>query len=296
MKCLYKYPQRAFPYDDLVAENRRRTRRDPEYELLDTGVFDDDRYFDVFIEYAKAAPDDILIRISAANRGPEAAHLHLLPTLWFRNTWSWDPGAKRPRLAAEKAGTVATVVAEHPEMEGLHRLYCEGAPELYFTENESNQERLHGTGNPTPFVKDAFHERVIHGNRDAVNPAGEGTKAAAHYRLVLEPGATAVMRLRPSGSTGATGNGSTSTTTTWSPCPTSGSTPGTRPGTSPFTPSRWPWWTRSSPRSSSCCSSGSGTCTPTARFRPTSGPSATSTRPSTLGRHGASTRSRSASG
>src|SRR5881296_2845551 len=205
MKGLYKYPQAAYPYARLVEENRRRGRRDLEFELAETGVFDGGRYFDVTVEYAKAASDDILIRISATNRGPEAAHLHLLPTLWFRNSWSWDPGAKRPRLAAEKAGAVATVVAEHPEMEGLHRLSCEGAPELYFTENESNQERLHGTGNPTPFVKDAFHERVIHGNRDAVNPAGEGTKAAAHYRFALEPGATAVVRLRLSATAAARG-------------------------------------------------------------------------------------------
>jgi len=207
MKGLYKYPQAAYPYAWLVEENRRRGRRDLEFELGETGVFDGGRYFDVTVEYAKAASDDILIRIAATNRGPEAAAVHLLPTLWFRNTWSWNPGAKRPRLAAEKAGAVATVVAEHPEMEGLHRLYCEGAPELYFTENESNQERLHGTGNPTPFVKDAFHERVIHGNRDAVNRADEGTKAAAHYRLVLEPGATAVVRLRLSATAPAAARG-----------------------------------------------------------------------------------------
>src|SRR6266536_4670945 len=207
MKGLYKYPQAAYPYAWLVEENRWRGRRDLEFELGETGVFDGGRYFDVTVEYAKAASDDILIRIAATNRGPEAAAVHLLPTLWFRNTWSWNPGAKRPRLAAEKAGAVATVVAEHPEMEGLHRLYCEGAPELYFTENESNQERLHGTGNPTPFVKDAFHERVIHGNRDAVNRADEGTKAAAHYRLVLEPGATAVVRLRLSATAPAAARG-----------------------------------------------------------------------------------------
>ncbi len=196
MKGLYKYPQGAYPYAWLVEENRRRGRRDLEFELGQTGVFDGGRYFDVTVEYAKAAPEDILIRITAANRGPEAAPLHLLPTLWFRNTWSWDPGAKRPRLACEGAGAPATVIVDHAEMDGLHRLYCEGEPELIFTENESNLQRLYGAGNSTPFVKDAFHEYVIHGNRDAVNPAGEGTKAAAHYRLMVEPGATAVVRLR----------------------------------------------------------------------------------------------------
>jgi hypothetical protein len=196
MRGLYKYPQAEFPYRWLVEENRRRGRRDFEFELLQTGAFDQGRYFDVAMEYAKAGPEDILIRITATNRGPDPAPIHLLPTLWFRNTWSWDPGAKRPRLARAAEAGAAAVIAEHPEMDGLYRLSCEGEPELLFTENESNFRKLYGGDNPSPYVKDAFHERVIHGNRDAVNPAGEGTKAAAHYRLVLEPGASAVVRLR----------------------------------------------------------------------------------------------------
>ncbi len=202
MRGLYKYPQGEYPYAWLVEENRRRGRRDPEFELLQTGVFDGGRYFDVAVEYAKAAAEDILIRITATNRGDEPAPLHLLPTLWFRNTWSWDQGAKRPHLGRDR-DAAATVVAEHPEMDGPYRLWCEGEPELLFTENESNHRRLYGSENPSSWVKDAFHEFVIHGNRDAVNPAGEGTKAAAHYRLVLPPGANAVTRLRLS-RTGAT--------------------------------------------------------------------------------------------
>jgi hypothetical protein len=196
MRGLYKYPQAEFPYRWLVEENRRRGRRDFEFELLQTGAFDQGRYFDVAMEYAKAAPEDILIRITATNRGPDPAPIHLLPTLWFRNTWSWDPGAKRPRLARAAEAGAAAVIAEHPEMDGLYRLSCEGEPELLFTENESNFRKLYGGENPSPYVKDAFHEHVVDGNRDAVNPAGEGTKAAAHYRLVLEPGASAVVRLR----------------------------------------------------------------------------------------------------
>ncbi len=193
MRGLYKYPQAEFPYAWLVEENRRRGRRDPEFELLDTGVFHEGRYFDVAVEYAKADTDDILICITATNRGPDPAPLHLLPTLWFRNTWSWTPGAERPRLARE---TGSAVVAEHPEMEGLYRLQCDGAPDLLFTENESNARRLWGVDNPSPYVKDAFHECVVHGDREAVNPAGEGTKAAAHYRLHVGPGESAVVRLR----------------------------------------------------------------------------------------------------
>ncbi|MBI3107049.1 MAG: glucosidase [Candidatus Rokubacteria bacterium] len=199
MKGLYKYPQAEYPYARLVEENRRRSRQDPEFELLDTGVFGAGRYFDVAVEYAKAAPEDILIRITAMNRGPAAAPLHLLPTLWFRNTWSWDPGARRPRVGRDRNAAVTTVVAEHPDMDRVYRLACAGSGDLLFTENESNVRRLFGRENPSPHVKDAFHECVILGNRDAVNPAGEGTKAAAHYPLVLEPEASAVIRLRLSG-------------------------------------------------------------------------------------------------
>jgi hypothetical protein len=195
MKGLYKYPQAEFPYARLTEENGRRGRREPELELLDTGVFADDRYFDVVVEYAKAAPDDLLIRVTVTNRGPERAPLHVLPTVWFRNTWAWDPGAPRPRLAREAAGA-ATVRLEHPDLPAAYRLECEGEPALLFTENDTNARRLFGAANPSPYVKDAFHEAVVHGRRDAVDPGEVGTKAAAHYRLQLEPGESAVLRLR----------------------------------------------------------------------------------------------------
>jgi hypothetical protein len=195
MRGLYKYPQAEYPYARLVEENRRRGRRDPEFELLDTGVFAEDRYWDVAVEYAKADPDDILIRITATNRGPEPAPLHLLPTLWFRNSWSWDAGSKRPLLSRE-AGVPAAVIAQHPAMDSAYRLHCEGAPALLFTENESNARRVWGSDNASPYVKDAFHELVVQGNAEAVNPAEEGTKAAAHYRFRVAPGESAVVHLR----------------------------------------------------------------------------------------------------
>lgn len=191
MKYLYKYPQRAFPYGDLVETNRRRSRQDFEYELLDTGIFDDDRYFDVFLEYAKAAPEDILIRVSVHNRGPEAASLELLPSLWFRNTWSWQEGQARPVLRAADSA----IHAAHPEL-GDYRLACEGAPELLFTENESNAQRLWGQPNASPWVKDAFHRYLVEGEAAAVNPARSGTKAAARYRLEVPSGGCSVVRLR----------------------------------------------------------------------------------------------------
>ena len=196
MRGLYKYPQGEFPYARLVDENRRRGRRDLEFELLDAGAFAEGRYFDVTVEYAKADVDDILIRITATNRGPDPAPLHLLPTLWFRNTWSWDHGAPRPRLSREGESAAPTVVAEHPAMDGVYRLHCVGEPALYFTENDSNARRLWGADNPSPYVKDGIHERVVHGDHAAVNSNSEGTKAAAHYRLVVAPGESAVLRLR----------------------------------------------------------------------------------------------------
>jgi hypothetical protein len=192
MKSLYKYPQREFPYRDLVEMNRCRSRDEFEFELLDTGVFDDGRYFDVFVEYAKNEPEDLLIRITAHNRGPEAAVLHVLPTLWFRNTWSW--GEKEPRPALQQAGEGA-IRASHPQL-GVHTLYCEGAPELLFTENESNAVRLWGQPNPSPYVKDAFHEYVVNGSHEAVNPVKTGTKAAAHYVLEFPAGGSKEIRLR----------------------------------------------------------------------------------------------------
>ena len=198
MKFLYKYPHRAFPYDDLVRKNRERGRNDMEYELLDTGVFDDDRYFDIFVEYAKDGPEDILIKITAANRGPEAAELHVLPTLWFRNDWAkWIARpSERPNLKQIKgpAGTNA-ISAEHPVL-GAYCLYCEGDAPLLFTENETNYERIFGTPNTSPFVKDGINNFVVLGQEGAVNPEKTGTKASAHYRLVVRPGQLAVIRLR----------------------------------------------------------------------------------------------------
>jgi Mannosylglycerate hydrolase MGH1-like glycoside hydrolase domain len=196
MKWLYKYPQAAFPYEALRAENARRDRRQPEYELLDTGIFDEDRYFDVTVEYAKASRDDILIRITVANRGPQTAPLRLLPTLWFRNTWSWDVGAPRPRARqdAAQAGW-QTIEAEHPSL-GRRWLSIEGAAELLFTENDTNKQRLWGVPSASVYVKDAFHDYVVDGRLDAVNPARAGTKAAAHYRLRLASGETTTVALR----------------------------------------------------------------------------------------------------
>jgi mannosylglycerate hydrolase MGH1-like protein len=196
MKYLYKYPQAEFPYNDLVAESRRRTKADPEYELLDTGVFDENRYFDVTVEYAKAEEEDILIRVTAANRGAATASIVLLPTLWCRNTWSWFPGNPRPDIWAvdvEGAGAAAAVQCLGRE---TYLLLCDGAPELLFTENDSNRRRLWGVPNESPFVKDAFQEYVIDARTDAVNPARTGTKCAALYRLEVPGGAQAAIRLR----------------------------------------------------------------------------------------------------
>jgi hypothetical protein len=197
MKFLYKYPQAAFPYAALVEENRRRDRRAPEHELIDTGVFDDDRYFDVVMEYAKATPDDLLIRITVTNRGPEAAEIDVLPTAWFRNTWSWDGGpGPRPVLRARPGSAEPVAVEiEHPTL-GARTLYGDGAPELLFTENETNTERLFGVPNASPYVKDGIDAWVVQGRKDAVNPAGVGTKAALRYRLAIPAGATATLRLR----------------------------------------------------------------------------------------------------
>jgi hypothetical protein len=192
MKYLYKYPQREYPYRDLVETNRKRSKEDFEYELLDTGIFDDDRYFDVFVEYAKGEPDDILIQITIHNRGPETAKIHLLPTLWFRNTWSWEKDAIKPAL--RQVGE-ASVRASHGQL-GDWTLDCDGTPELLFTENESNNSRFWGQPNSSPYVKDAFHEYLISSNEGAVNPDKGGTKAAAHYALEVAAGASTVVRLR----------------------------------------------------------------------------------------------------
>jgi hypothetical protein len=191
LKFLYKYPQRPFPYAWLVEENRRRGRHDPEFELLDTGVFDDDRYFDVFVEYAKAAPDDILMRITAHNRGLDAAVIHLLPQLWFRNIWSWDSNAARPELSL--AG--GAVVARHAQLSAYH-LHVDGEPALLFTENQTNVARLFGTPGASGPFKDAFHEYLIGGQADAIGQTPKGTKVAVHEQHEIAPGGTAQMRLR----------------------------------------------------------------------------------------------------
>ena len=197
MKYLYKYPQAAFPYDDLVRTNQRRSRGEMEYELLDTGIFEGDRYFDVFVEYAKNTPEDILIQISVCNRGPEAATLHVLPTIWFRNTWTWWPGVPKPELTQVFPGTSGTrvVVAAHPEL-GRRFFYCEGETPLLFTDNETNNERIFGTPNANCYVKDGIHDYVAQGRQDAVNPDHIGTKASAHYHVTVNAGKVATMWLR----------------------------------------------------------------------------------------------------
>jgi len=200
MRYLYKYPQAAFPYDQLLAENQRRTKLDDEYELVDTGIFEQGRYFDVMVEYAKANAEDLLIRIHVSNRGPERAQIHVLPTLWFRNTWSWGRDDRRPSIASQTnreqgQGRVSTLIARHWHL-GEYALYCSGAADLLLTENESNSDRLWGVRSPTPYVKDAFHEYVVKANRATVNPAGSGTKAAAHYSRTINSGETITLDLR----------------------------------------------------------------------------------------------------
>ncbi len=196
MKYLYKYPQSAYPYELLLAETARRGRGDPEFELLDTGVFDEDRYFDVFVEYAKGTPDDILVRITAMNRGADAAVLDLLPTLWFRNRWSWDGTTARPSLSRGTTPGVTCVNAVE-ERYGRRFLYCDGVPELLFTENETNAARLFPDGvNESAFTKDGIDDYVVHGARTAVNAAQIGTKCAARYRLTIDANDQAVVQLR----------------------------------------------------------------------------------------------------
>ena len=194
MKFLYKYPQQAFPYGQLV-EGNRRGKNEPELELIDTDVFDDDRYFDVVMEYAKATPEDILIRITAHNRGPEAAELVILPTIWFRNTWSWDPNAERSVLSKE-ADAVGAAIRLEERRYGKRWLFCEGAPELLFTENESNNQKLFGIPNRSPYVKDGINNYVVGDEPEAVNPAQTGTKASALYRTRVDSGSGATLRLR----------------------------------------------------------------------------------------------------
>ena len=191
MKYLYKYPQVGFPYAQLVEENRRRGKDKPEFELLDTGAFNDDRYFDVFVEYAKGDVEDILIKITATNRGSEAAPLRLLPTIWFRNTWSWAQDAERPGLRRIAGG----IEVDHPSL-GRRWLYCDDTPEILFTENETNSKRLFGVENRCACVKDGINDYIVDGKKDAVAPMPMGTKAAAHYKLPVPPGGSVTVRLR----------------------------------------------------------------------------------------------------
>jgi len=201
MKFLYKYPQAAYPYCDLIETNRRRSKTEMEYELINTGVFNEDRYFDVFVEYAKNGPDDILVRITATNRGPDAAELHLLPTLWFRNDWDWGTGSRKTcdkpdiRQIEEVAGS-SGVAAVHSQL-GEFIMSCEGTVPLLFTDNTTNWVRLSpGNVNTRPYVKDGINDYVVNGDRDSINPAGQGTKVAAHYRRTVKPGESVTVRLR----------------------------------------------------------------------------------------------------
>ncbi len=196
MKYLYKYPQAAYPYADLVETNRARGRDEYEYELMDTGVFDEDRYFDVFVEYAKESPQDILIRVTVHNRGPEPAEIHVLPTLWFRNQWSWSMEVDRPSLRQIDGGTGLSVVEAVEPTLGTLYLYDEGDAPLLFTENETNTERIFGVPSRLPFVKDGINDCVVLGRQDRVNPARQGTKVASHHRVVIEPGGRYEARLR----------------------------------------------------------------------------------------------------
>jgi hypothetical protein len=193
MRMLYKYPQAAFPYEQLRQENARRTRHDPEFELLDTGIFAENRYFDVFIEYAKAGPDDLLIQITAHNRGPEAAPLHLLPQVWFRNTWAWGYEDYRPIMRTPHAGVVQLL---HQQL-GDYQLYCDQQPALLFCDNDTNTGRLYGDEpQPNKYFKDGINDHVVAGRASAVNPTQHGTKAAAHYTLHIGAGESQTVRVR----------------------------------------------------------------------------------------------------
>jgi hypothetical protein len=196
MKYLYKYPQAAYPYGDIVRTNRERSRQQPEYELLDTGVFDQDRYFDVFVEYAKASPEDVLMQVTVHNRGPEKATLQLLPTVWFRNTWSWGAAGARPSLRQVARDAKGSVIGLSGEELGTRFLCAEGQAGLLFTENETNSERLFGTPNRTPYVKDAIDRYLVRNEAGAVNPERTGTKAAVHYTLEVGAGKSETLRLR----------------------------------------------------------------------------------------------------
>ncbi|MGH2412980.1 MAG: MGH1-like glycoside hydrolase domain-containing protein, partial [Microcystaceae cyanobacterium] len=196
MKMLYKYPHQAFPYTRLVEENKRRNRREPEFELLDTGIFEGARYFDVFVDYAKQSAEDILMQIKIINRGTETKTLHLLPTLWFRNTWSWNGDDNKPILQSIRASNGLNLIeASHPTL-GKRWLYCQGATELLFTENETNTEKLFGSPNVSAYVKDGINDYIVQGKTEAVNPDQFGTKASAYYWLAVGAGETKTIQLR----------------------------------------------------------------------------------------------------
>jgi Glycosyl hydrolase family 63 C-terminal domain len=199
MRALYKYPQRAFPYAELLQVNAARSRLEDEYELIDTGIFDDDAYFEITATYAKGSPSDILVEYAILNRGKQNATLHLVTQLWYRNLWSWTEDAVRPSLSLAE-GNVHAIEAHHPTL-STYRLYYEGDPELLFTENETNVAALYGLPNAQPYVKDSIGRAVVEGERDAVNPAHTGTKAGLHYSIALQAGQRAVLRFRLSDAT-----------------------------------------------------------------------------------------------
>jgi hypothetical protein len=204
MKYLYKYPQAAFPYEQLIRENQNRDRHSLEFELLDTGVFDEDRYFDILVEYAKNSPDDILVKVSITNRGSEEKQVHLLPTLWFRNTWSWGHEREKPFLKVLCENTHTNLIEASHSTLGQRWLYCEGETELLFTENETNLQRLFGVRNASPYVKDAINDYLVSAQKEAVNPHKTGTKVSAHYQLSIPAGSTQIVRLRLSDSSSLT--------------------------------------------------------------------------------------------
>jgi hypothetical protein len=196
MKALYKYPHCAFPYTQLVEENQRRNRQDPEFELLNTGIFDGNRYFDVFVEYAKSTAEDVLIQVKIINRGTESRTIHILPTLWFRNTWSWNGESTKPSLKMPRSSNAFDrVEAEHSTL-GTRWLYCQKSKELLFTNNETNNEKVFGFANDSDYAKDGINNYIVHNEKDAINPNQVGTKAAAHYELTIAPHETQIIRLR----------------------------------------------------------------------------------------------------
>jgi hypothetical protein len=196
MKYLYKYPQAAYPYQAIIDANRARDKQAAEYELLDTGIFDEDRYFDVFVEYAKVEPEDILIQVTVCNRGPEPAEIHVLPTLWFRNTWSLGRRESKPELKILAAGAAVRAVAARHRLVGERYLYCEGVVDLLFTENETNTLRAFNQPNQRPYCKDGIIQAVVHGNKNAINPELRGTKTSAHYQLTVAAKGSQTVRLR----------------------------------------------------------------------------------------------------